>query len=213
MTALIAMTALGADPLPKAVPTPQALFNFDKDALGKPPPRFTLAITGEGPAVHWEVKQDRQAPSLPNVLAQTGAAKPGENFALALLEGIVLAHGEVAVRFKALSGEEDQAAGIVWRYQNPQTYYVVRANAKEDNCSVFRVKKGKRKEIDTQAAIVTPLTWHELRLSFVKENFTVSLDGELVLGGKDKSFRTPGQVGLWTKADSVILFDDFRVSQ
>ncbi len=211
---LVSSPAIALDALPKdAVPAPQAVFNFDRDALAKPPQRFTAAVTGEAPEIHWEVRQDHLAPSAPNVLVQSGKAKPGENFALLLLDNVVMAHGEIAVRFKALSGDEDQAAGIVYRYKDPQNYYVIRANSKEDNCVLYRVKKGKRKLLDEKNVIVSPYTWHELRVTFANENYTALIDGELILGGKDKSFKDPGQVGLWTKSDSVIAFDDLRVTQ
>lgn len=196
-----------------AVPIPMAEFNFDHEAPGKLPKGFTMAVSGSGPSIHWQIRDDPQAPSRPYILAQSGKADPGENFALALLDGRRLEHGEVAVRFKAVGGEEDQAAGIVWRYQDPQTYYVARVNALEDNCCVYRVKQGKRKLLDEQAVIVSPYTWHDLRLVFVNRNFSVFLDNELVLGGKDKAYLGAGQVGLWTKADSSIRFDDFRVSK
>ncbi len=206
--------SLALEPLPKdAVPAPQAVFNFDRDALGKPPQRFSLAVTGEGAEIHWEVRQDPHAPSAPNILVQSGKASPGENFALALLDNVMLDHGEIAVRFKAQSGEEDQAAGIVYRYKDPQNYYVIRANSKEDNVALYRVKKGKRKLLDSKDVIVSPYTWHELRITFAKENYTALLDGELILGGKDSSFKDPGLIGLWTKSDSVMAFDDLRVSQ
>jgi hypothetical protein len=198
---------------PQAIPVPMAVFNFDHDALGKPPPRFRLAVTGAGSGVHWEVVRDRLAPSPPNILVQEGHAKPGENFALALLEDVRLDHGEVAVRFKALSGEEDQAAGIVFRYRDPQNYYVIAADAREDTCALFRFKKGKRKLLDTKEAVITPLTWHELRITFAKGTYTALIDNDLILGGKDTSFTEPGLVGLWTKADAQIAFDDLRVSR
>lgn len=198
--------------LPKgAVPAPMTLFNFDHNAPGKLPPQFTLAVTGTGPEIRWEVREDPQAPSRPYVLAQSGKADPGENFALALLEGPWLERGEVAVRFKAVGAEDDQTAGIVWRYRDPQTYYVVSASAREDTCGVYRVKKGRRERVDEKLVVVTPYTWHELRLIFVGKNYTVFLDGEVVLGGKDKTYLGAGQVGLWTKAESSIRFDDLRV--
>src|ERR1700719_4177489 len=103
---LCTMIAQGAQNLaPEAIPKdavipPVATFNFDTDALGKPPSRFSLAVTGEGPDIRWEVERDLHAPSAPNILVQNGMAKAGENFALALLDGFVLDHGEIAVRFK-----------------------------------------------------------------------------------------------------------------
>ena len=203
----------GVEPPKDAVPAPQAVFNFDRDALGKPPQRFTLAVAGEGPEIRWEVRQDRQAPSAPNILVQSGKAKPGANFALALLDNVMLDHGEIAVRFKALAGEEDQAMGIVYHYKDPQNYYVMTTSSKDDRCALYRMKKGKLKLLDSKSVIVSLLTWHELRITFVKENYTALVDGEAIMGGKDSSFTGPGLVGLWTPSDSVIAFDDFRVSQ
>jgi hypothetical protein len=216
MTLLIFMSivasALEAPPK-DAVPIPMAEYNFDHELPGKLPKGFTPALSGAGPSIHWEIRDDPQAPSRPYVLAQSGKAEPGENFALMLLDGRTLENGEVAVRFKVVAGEEDQAAGIVWRYRDPQTYYVVRANALEDNCCVYRVTKGKRKLLDEQAVVVSPYIWHDLRLVFVNRNFTVFLDNEMIVGGKDKALSGVGQVGLWTKADSSIRFDDFRISK
>ena len=211
---LAATTVYALDTLPKdAVPAPQAVFNFDRDALGKPPSRFRFEVTGAGPAIRWEVRQDPRAPSAPNVLIQSGKANPGENFALALLDNVALDHGEIAVRFQALAGDEDQAAGILYRYQDPRNYYVIRASSKEDNCALYRVKKGKIKLLDSKDVIISPYTWHELRITFAKDTYTALMDGELILGGKDSSFKGAGLVGLWTHSDSVMAFDDLRVSQ
>src|SRR5258708_11029097 len=217
--ALLVGIVQAADPLPPdalpkgVVPTPVATFNFDTDSLGKPPSRFTLAITGEGSGVRWEVRRDLHAPSPPNILVQSGKAKPGDNFALALLDGIVLDHGEIAVRFKPLSGEEAESAGIIFRYQDPKNYYVIVANAQEETCSLLRVKNGKRKEIDSKDVIITPLVWHDLHVIFANEKYTALIGKELILGGKDSSLQKPGQVGLWTQSDSQAAFDDFRVSK
>ena len=125
----------------------------------------------------------------------------------------MLDHGEVAVRFKALSGEGDQTAGIVFRYKDPQNYYIIVANSREDACALYRVKKGKRKLLDTKDVIVTPFLWHELRITFAKGTYTALMGKELVLGGKHSGLTEPGLVGLWTKCDSQIAFDDFRVSK
>ena len=208
--------AAAPDPMvpPKdAVPAPMAAFNFDHDAVGKLPPRFTAAVMGEGPEIHWEVKQDRLAPSAPNVLVQSGKAKPGENFALALLDNVQLDHGEIAVRFKVLSGEEEQAVGIVYRYKDARNYYIIATSAHDDSCAIYQVKKGIRKQIDSQNVIVSPYTWHELHIIFAGPSYTALVDGEAVMGGKDSTFKGPGLVGLWTKSDTVADFDDLRISQ
>jgi len=221
-TGLILFVFLGAlraaDPKivlpPKdAVPVPLTLYNFDHDMPGKPPPHFSLVVDGQGPKIHWAVKPDPHAPSPPNVLVQDGHAEPGKNFALALLDGVKLQNGEAAVRFRIAAGEERQDAGIVWRYQDAKNYYVVCVSGKDDDCSVYRVRKGKRKLISSNLAIIIPYTWHELRIIFVNDHYTALFNGELVAGDKDSGLREAGQVGLWTQSDSAIQFDDFRVSK
>jgi hypothetical protein len=210
----MAAESLPIDAIPKdAVLPPVSVFNFDQDALGKPPARFVFAVAQEGPEVHWEVKQEPHAPSPPNVLVQSGRARPGDNFALALLDGVRMDHGEAAVKFKAISGDQAQSAGVVWRYKDPQNFYLAEASAKDDNCSVYRVKKGKCKLLGTQAIIVSPFAWHEIRAVFVDDDYTVLLDGQLAVGGKDSGLKGAGLVGLSTHSDSVMAFDDFHVSQ
>ncbi len=217
--AVCCAVVFGAESLPPgdipkdAVPVPMALFNFDRDALGKPPEHFTLASDGEASGIHWGIARDPNAPSPPNVLVQIGAGKPGDNFALALLQNIAMDHGELAVRVKALTDQEDQAAGLVYHYKDPQNYDVIEANIREDSCSLYRVKRGKRKLIGTQQIIITPMVWHELRITFSKGFYTALVGNELVLGGKDKPGQSPGLVGLWTPARAQIAFDDFRVSK
>ncbi len=139
--------------------------------------------------------------------------KPGEDYSVGLLNDILLDHGEVAIRFKTLTTEGDQAAGIVFRYKDPQNYYMMIASAKDEMCALYRVKGGKRKKIDSQDVIVTPLTWHKLHITFVQENYTAFVDGELALGVKDSSFKDPGRIGVCIKSGSQIAFDDFRVSK
>ncbi len=139
--------------------------------------------------------------------------KPGEDTALGIINTKPVEHGEVAVRFKTLSTEGDQAAGIVFRYQDPSNYYVIAASAKDESCALYRVRNGKRKKIDSKDVIVSPLSWHELRVIFTQDKYTALVDGELALGVKDSSLTAPGRVGLWTPAGSQIAFDNFRVSR
>jgi len=196
-----------------AAPVFLSSISFAHDAVGKPPAQFAFAVTGAGPEVRWEVQEDPLVPGHRHILVQSGKTEPGENVALAILKDRVLQHGEIAVRFRVNSGEDDQSAGIVWRYKDPQTYYLVRASAKEDACSVYQIKKGKMKLIDSKPVIIIPYTWHELRLIFVNKDFTAFVDGELALGGKDSSYLDAGQIGLCTLSDSVVRFDDLRVSR
>jgi hypothetical protein len=140
-------------------------------------------------------------------------AKPGDDAALGLLNAKPVDHGEMVVRFKTLATEGDQAAGMVFHYQDSSNYYVMVASAKDESCTLYRVLEGKRKKIDSKDVIVSPLTWHEFRVVFAQDKYTALVDGELVLGVKDSSFTTPGLIGLWTPAGAQIVFDNLRVSR
>jgi hypothetical protein len=178
--------------------------NFDDLKTGAPPPGWTASRTGKGDA-KWEVVADDSAPSKPNVLKQSGEA----TYPICSKNNSSLKDGFVQVMFKPVSGKEDQAGGVVWRCQDADNYYIARANALEDNVTIYRTIKGKRvsfKNIDTKVA---PGVWHTLRAEFRGNKFTVIFDGKKVIEATDDSFSNAGKVGVWTKADSVTLFDNF----
>ena len=178
--------------------------NFDDLKAGAPPPGWTATKTGEGDA-KWEVVADNSAPSKPNVLQQSGEA----TYPVCFKNDTSLKDGFVQVKFKSVSGKEDQAGGVIWRCQDAENYYIVRANALEDNVTIYHTIKGKRvsfKNIDTKVA---PGVWHTLRVEFKGNKFAVIFDGKKVIEATDDSFAEAGKVGVWTKADSVTLFDDF----
>jgi hypothetical protein len=120
-----------------------------------------------------------------------------------------LKDGFVEVKFKAISGKEDQAGGIVWRATDSDNYYIARANALEDNVTIYHTIKGKRVSFKNVNMKVTSRIWHTLRVDFIGNQFTVTFDGKKVIEATDNSFSDAGMVGVWTKADSVTLFDDF----
>jgi len=190
----------------------QRFFTFDRDAAGGLPAGLDFGIVGRGPAVHWEVRRDARAPSAPNVLVQTGQTAGGDNLALALVAGLTAADAELTVRFMPLGGQEAQGAGFIYRYQDPENFYLVWANGKDETCLLTRVKKGKFKILDTQDAIVTGGVWHTLHLVFAKNTYAIYLDEELVMAGKDKGLLAPGRVGLCIRGDASASFDDFQVS-
>ncbi len=179
--------------------------SFDNCKTGALPPGWTASQTGTGKA-KWAVVADETAPSKPKVLKQSGEA----TYPVCIKADTSLKDGFVEVKFKPVSGKEDQAGGLIWRCQDTANYYIARANALEDNVTIYHTIQGKRvsfKNVDTKVA---PGVWHTLRVDFAGNKFTVSLDGKQVLEATDDSFAEAGKVGLWTKADSVTLFDDFR---
>ena len=178
--------------------------NFDSDPLGSVPAGWTCGVTGSG-SPRWAVTADPSAPSKPNVLKQTGSG----TFPWCVKSGTSLSDGFVEVKFKPISGREDQAGGLVWRWKDGDTYYVARANALENNVSLYYTERGSRKTLKYVDAPVAAGIWHTLRVEFAGARIAVSLDGKPGIEFEDRRISGPGAVGVWTKADSVTAFDDF----
>jgi len=178
--------------------------NFDNLTTGAPPPGWTATKTGTGTA-KWTVEQDPTAPSAPNILKQSGQA----TYPVCIKDDTSLRDGFVEVRFKPVSGKEDQAGGVVWRAKDSNNYYIARANALEDNVTIYDTLNGRRSERKRTDMKVASNEWHTLRVDFQGSHFTVTLDGKKALEWDDVKIKEAGKVGVWTKADSVTLFDDF----
>src|SRR5436190_262640 len=178
--------------------------NFDDLKTGAPPPGWTATKTGSGQP-KWTVEKDDTAPSKPNVLKQSGEA----TYPVCIKDDTSLKDGFVEVKFKPVSGKEDQAGGVIWRCQDADNYYISRANALEDNVTIYHTIKGKRTEKKRINTKVTPGHWHTLRVDFHGSHFVITFDGKKALEWDDETFKDAGKVGVWTKADSVTLFDDF----
>ncbi len=181
-----------------------ATVNFDGDKPGEAPAGWTCTRTGSG-TPKWAVVADDTAPSKPNVLKQSGEA----TYPVALKDDTSLKDGFVEVKFKPVSGKEDQAGGVIWRAKDADNYYIARANALEDNVTIYHTIKGKRVSFKNVNTKVASGVWHTLRVDFAGHKFSVSFDGKKVIEASDDRFSEPGKVGVWTKADSVTLFDDF----
>jgi hypothetical protein len=179
--------------------------NFDQTAVGALPAGWIAGVTGFGSS-QWAVTVDPTAPSKPNVLKQSGSG----TYPWAVKKDVSLGDGFVETKFKSIAGKEDQAGGIVWRFQNGRTYYVARANANEDNVSLYYTTLGIRSTIKYVDAPVPRNVWHLLRAEFQGRKIRVLLNGKLYIEVEDGHIKEPGAVGVWTKADSVTAFDDFQ---
>ena len=182
--------------------------NFDNLKTGAPPPGWTATKTGSGTA-KWTIEQDDSAPSKPNVLKQSGQA----TYPVCIKDDTNLKDGFVEVKFKPISGKEDQAGGVVWRAKDSDNYYIARANALEDNVTIYHTINGKRTEKKRTEFKVASNQWHTLRVEFIGNRFTVTFDGKKAIEWEDQTFTGLGMVGVWTKADSVTLFDDFSYGE
>lgn len=121
--------------------------NFDSAAVGTSPDGWTLTMTGKGQP-KWTVEAEATAPSKPNVLKQSGRA----TFPLAIKRDTSIRDGFVEVKFKAVAGSEDRAAGVIWRAKDADNYYVVRANALEDNVVLYKTINGVRMSLEIGVA-------------------------------------------------------------
>lgn len=178
--------------------------NFDKEKPGSLPHGWIAGVTGKGQP-KWAIESDATAPSKPNVLKQFGEG----TFPWCVKKDVSLTDGFVEVKFKALSGNEDQAGGLVWRWKDGDNYYVARANANENNVSLYCTESGRRITIKYMDAPVSPNEWHTLKVTFSGKHITVALDGKTYIDLDDDHISGSGAVGVWTKADSVTAFDDF----
>jgi hypothetical protein len=178
--------------------------NFDSYSPGALPAEWVCGVTGSGGS-RWIVEPDASAPSKPNVVKQSGVG----DFPWCALKSVSMADGYAEVKFKALSGRSDQAGGVMWRWKDGNNYYIARANALENNVSLYYTTNGRRNTIKYVDAPVARNTWHTLRVEFSGTSIKVSLNGKTYIDVQDKRIAGPGAVGMWTKADSVTAFDDF----
>ena len=177
---------------------------FDQDATGAPPAGWTCGVTGRG-TPKWAVEADPTAPSQPNVLKQSGKGA----FPWCAKKDVAITDGSVEVKFKPMQGSEDRAGGLMWRFKDGDNYYIARANALENNVSLYHTTGGSRKTIKYVDAPVQANEWHTLRVEFAGKHIKVSLDGKQCIDLNDDHITGPGAVGVWTKADSVTTFDEF----
>jgi hypothetical protein len=186
--------------------------NFDSEILGKAPPGWTVAMTNRGGPPKWEIRKDQTAPTQPYVLAQVSNDPTGNRSPLAILDRVSLRDGDVSVRIKPVGGHENQGGGLVWRYRDENNYYLVRANTLERYVAVYRVENGRRSAAVAVAKHDIPINaWSILKVSARGNRFQVYVDHRRILQGQDSTYPAAGGVGLWTGADSVTYFDDFRV--
>ncbi|MGH9161741.1 MAG: family 16 glycoside hydrolase [Vicinamibacteraceae bacterium] len=190
--------------------------DFSADTVGQPPQGFAFGHTAKvGRPGKWVIQADGGN----KVLAQTDDDDTRSRFPVAVLTDITTADVDLTVRFKPISGRVDQAAGLVWRYQDEDHYYIVRANALEENVVLYKVEGGRRTDLPLKGegrtygkeTKVPGGEWSTLRVVANGPRFEVYFNDAKLYEVEDTTFTQGGKVGLWTKADSVTQFDDLTV--
>lgn len=194
----------GKPTAPPSVPGPTAepaTWTFDTDPMGGLPAGATV-FSG-----NWVVRPEAGAPSPANALCQTG----NTTYPALTLAGAGYADLTVSTHFKPISGQRDQAAGILFRSQDRDNYYILRANALENNVNLFKYRAGTRSLIGEGTAPVQSGQWQTLRVMAVGPTLQGFLNDQLVVQATDATYQSGG-VGRWTKADSVTCFDNVAVT-
>jgi hypothetical protein len=120
--------------------------------------------------------------------------------------------GEISVRFEGISGRIDQGAGILFNLKPNGDYLTVRANSLENNLVLWKFEKGKRSSVKWVRNTPTPTRqWHDLKVRINGSKIVGYLDGKAYL---EHAWSEPvsGRIGLWSKADSHVYFDDYTVT-
>ena len=183
---------------------------IDKMTVGAAPADFEFNRTGQGGPAQWKVTADATA-SGGRAIEQTSMDTTDYRFPLAIYQKTSARNVDLTVHFKPVAGKVDQAGGIAIRLSDADNYYVVRANALEDNVRFYRVVKGRREELEGANTKVMANEWHQLGLRAEGERFTITFDGKQLFTAIDRTFTGAGQVALWTKADSVTRLDRIEI--
>jgi hypothetical protein len=208
MAAVVLVTTARADG-----PAKPRTYTFDQDTPGKPPADFTFARTKNvGKPAKWVVEAQKDAPSGGKALGQVDKDETNGRYPLAVTAADAPADLKLSVKCKAVSGEVDQACGLVFRYKDENNYYITRSNVLEENVRLYHLKNGKRTQFATWDGPVPGKAWNELAVEAKGDSFRIYFNGKKVIEAKDSTFTGPGKIGLWTKADSVTYFDDLVVT-
>jgi hypothetical protein len=188
-----------------------SMIQIDQMTVGKPPPGFSFAHTGRGSNGAWTVVAD---PTAKGGLAveQTSTDTTDYRFPLAIPASWSAKNLRAEIRFKAVGGKVDRAGGIAVRVEDPDNYYIARANALENNVRFYRVVAGRRQQLGSADIRVTSGEWHTLALEAQGRRFAVTYDGAALFEVTDDTFTEAGGVALWTKADSVTRFDVLAIT-
>jgi len=177
-------------------------WNFDEVREGSTAPEFEVVLGT------WVVRADATAPSPPNVLAQVEKFPEGIHFPNCLIKDLRLEDLRMSVKFKPISGKCDQGGGLVFRFQDPKNYYVLRANALDD-FALFKCVNDQRWPL--KRYYVRSDEWQSIMVECRGPFICGYWNDRLLIEIQDDTFDA-GRVGLWTISDSVVYFDDLEIA-
>jgi hypothetical protein len=196
--------------------------DFDMLAPKAAPPDWSIAHTHSGPPGDWIVHRDPSAPSRPNVLSQMSHAGSRFEFEIAVFDKVTCRDGDLSAKIRLPSGSGSKTAGLIWRYQDPNNFYMLHLSADQRNVVLFRVQDGKAEEIPAKGAKpgsfgvshdVRPGVWYLARVVYRGPRIRVFLGNRLLFDATDSVISQAGKTGIWTKGSTVASFDDFRIDK
>ena len=183
--------------------------NFDADKPGGLPPGFVLAVFRAADPGQWVVRGQGSQ----HYVVHAGA--PGaRGYSVALVDGTLADYQVASVRLRLAGG--GRAGGLVWRYRDPQNFYMAELNLVDRDMAVYRVQAGNRIRIEFEDDLELDVNaWHSLKVTHDGPEVSVSLGGIRVFEDTDRRNRTApaGTVGLLASVDSEVWFDDLRVDR
>jgi hypothetical protein len=203
MLPALALLFLATGPLDRA-------WSFDADEVGKQPRGFYFDTTNDRPDGKWQVINDGDR----RVIAQMDRNRDDNRLALAVVEDVEVKNLRLSAKIKVVAGDEEQSGGIVWRYKNSENYRLARLDPEEKNVRLYRVVDGNRIRFGGEQRKRLALNqWYTLRIEHRGSLVKVYLDDEMLFDERDRHFTKAGKVGLWTKGDAVVHFDDVRAQE
>ncbi len=195
----------------KNIITDKISYDFEDDKPGNLPPNWKSEKTGRGKNGKWLILKDKDKKEKNHVLAQISKQNLGNHFNLAIIENTEFADVEIKMSLQMVDGQEELAGGPVWRYQDPNNYYVCLADPLKERLRVYKVINGeKRLLISKSAGKIEAHEWEKLKVEHVKDQITCWFDEKKYIEFSDDTFLS-GKVGLCTKADAVVYFDNVNV--
>jgi hypothetical protein len=183
------------------------IVNFENETIGISPTGFSKSATGVSKEMKWTVVNETQN----NVVSQQ-AINEGSCYNILVLDNAMYVDFIASVRIKAVSGNEDQGGGLVWRYIDNNNYYIARYNPLENNLRFYRVVNGSRKQLLSVDSNIKQGEWFTMSIEMNGNKITCALNGVKLIETTDDTFKSAGQIGFWTKADAVTYFDDLKIS-
>lgn len=193
------------------------LWNFDGDKPGDQPAGFSAGTTGEGPAGQWSVEADPQAPTAPHRLIQGRPGSNKESLQVLLADGVTYDYVDLSVRLRmAAEGAQTGGGGVIFRAKDARNFYAALADLTTNSLDVIRVVDGRSTVITHESVKPKPGPWHLLRVLhntiLSKDLIEVAFDGKIVYSTWDKD-QFGGQIGLVTRGESAVGFDNFHAIQ